>query len=115
MFNILRTASYNTSKHFLNSRIVKLHPAFSTSAKMPVTEFIFIRPKPDAQLRKELDAKLPGVLSSVFSKIPKLDVLCIGSKLDGESADIRQQDEMCLFLRESTQPIVSMRDSNFIL
>ncbi|KAM0518994.1 hypothetical protein ACHAPE_003985 [Trichoderma viride] len=65
---------------------------------MPITELVFIRPKPDAQLRKELDAKLPGVLSSVFSKIPKLDVLCIGSKLDGASVDTPQQDEMCLFL-----------------
>ncbi|EHK42576.1 uncharacterized protein TrAtP1_002404 [Trichoderma atroviride] len=66
---------------------------------MPVTEFVFIRPKPDTQLRKELDAKLPGVLSGVFSKLPKLDVLCIGSKLGGTSVDTHQQDELCLFLQ----------------
>jgi hypothetical protein len=114
MFNILRTISYKKSNHFLNSRFIRLHSAFSTSAKMPITELVFIRPKPDAQLRKDLDAKLPGVLSGVFSKLPKLDVLCIGSKLDGTSVDTRQQDEVCLFLRESTQPIVSKRNSYLI-
>lgn len=82
---------------------------------MPITELVFIRTKPDAQLRKELDAKLPGVLSGVFSKLPKLDVLCIGSKLGGTSEDTYQQDEMCLFLREFTQPIVSKRYSYFVL
>ncbi|PON29019.1 hypothetical protein TGAM01_v202127 [Trichoderma gamsii] len=99
MFNILRTTSYKRSNHFFNSRFSRVHSAFSTSAKMPITELVFIRPKPDAQLRKELDAKLPGVLSSVFSKIPKLDVLYIGSKLDGTCEDTHQQDEMCLFLQ----------------
>ncbi|KAK1252180.1 hypothetical protein MKX08_003367 [Trichoderma sp. CBMAI-0020] len=66
---------------------------------MPVTEFVFIRPKPDTQSRKELDAKLLGVLNSVFSKLPKLDVLCIGSKLGGTSENTHQQEELCLFLQ----------------
>lgn len=111
MFNILRTTCYKRSNHFLNSRIVKLHSAFSSSAKMPITELVLMRPKPDTQLRKELDAKLPGVLSSVFSKRPKLDVLCLGTKVDGTSEDIHQQNELCLFLRESIQPMMSKRNS----
>jgi hypothetical protein len=79
MFNILRSISYKRSNHFLNSRFTRLHSAFTTSAKMPITELVFIRPKPDTQLRKELDAKLGGT-----------------------SEDTHQQDEMCLFLREFT-------------
>lgn len=107
MFNILRTTSYKRSSQFANTRLIKLHSAFSTSAKMPITELVFIRPNPDAQLRKELNAKLPGVLSGVFSKLPKLNVLCVGSKVDGASEETNQSDQICLFLREFTQPIVA--------
>lgn len=114
MFNLLRSISYKRSNHLLNSRFIRLHSSISPSAKMPITELVFIRPKLDTQLRKELDAKLPGVLSGVFSKLPKLDVLCIGSKLDGTSEDTHQPEEMCLFLREFTQPIVSKRYADFI-
>jgi hypothetical protein len=74
---------------------------------MPITELVFIRPNPDVQLRKELDAKLPGVLSGVFSKLPKLNVLCVGSKVDGASEDTHLSDQICLFLREFTHIIVA--------
>jgi hypothetical protein len=79
---------------------------------MPVTELVFVHPNP--QLRKEFDAKLPDVLKGTFSKLPKLDVLYIGSKVEGTSKETQQQADICLFLREFTQPIANKKNADVV-
>ena len=69
------------------------------SIKMPITELGLLTPKPDAQLRQELDNKLPGALSDQFSGLPKLDFAYIGTILEASGKDASHQNGLCLFLR----------------
>ncbi|RFU73444.1 hypothetical protein TARUN_8813 [Trichoderma arundinaceum] len=66
---------------------------------MSITELIFISVQPDPQVRKELDTKLPDVLSGVFSRLPKLDSLFIASNLEVTGEDESSQDGICLLLK----------------
>lgn len=66
---------------------------------MSITELVFKTVQQDPQIRKELNSKLPDILSGVFSGLPKLESLYIASDLEVVTREGgSSQDGICLLL-----------------
>lgn len=67
---------------------------------MPITEFVFINPKPDAETRQHLDAERPALLTQLFSQAANLNFAHSAKTLQVTGKDVASRDREVLVIRE---------------